>query len=161
MDMYDGDEYFELIKELKAAILDERKTAVFYAEMRDISKTFAGVDSFAEARKDELDHAAALTKLVQRLTGSTPKETLQPVYPPSITSYCDGVMRAIQGERGALAEYNNILQKTQSSEIQNIVREIYNDEEVHLAKFRKLYDIECRLSCYGESVQMGTEKTAK
>lgn len=153
MSIHYGDTYYELIKELKAALLDERKTAVFYARMRDLSTSFAGVDSFAEARKDELDHAAALTRLLEQLTGSIPEEALQPVCPPDITSYCEGIRMAIQGESAAMAEYKRILQKTQSREIQNIIREIFNDEEVHLAKFRKLYDIECKPGYYAESIK--------
>jgi rubrerythrin len=56
-------------------------------------------------------------------------------------------------------EYSNILQKTQSSEIQNIIREIYYDEKIHLAKFRILYDTECKPGYYAESAQI--EKTEK
>jgi rubrerythrin len=151
MSMHYGDRHYELIKELKAALLDERKTAVFYAQMRDLSTSFAGVDSFAEARKDELDHATALTRLLERLTGTIPEEALQPVCPTEISSYCEGIKMAIQGESAARVEYKRILQKTQSREIQDIIREIFNDEEVHLAKFRILYDIECKPGYYAES----------
>lgn len=139
-----GDTYYELIRELKAALLDERETAVFYAQMRDMSRRYAGVDAFAEARKDELDHAVELCKIIEQLTGSIPVEATQPVYPPSITSYCEGIRMAIKGETDARIEYQRIFDKTQSREIQDVIREIFNDEEVHLAKFRKLYEIECK-----------------
>lgn len=153
MSIHYDDTYYELIKELRAALLDERKTAVFYAQMRDLSTSYAGVDSFAVARKDELDHAAALTILLERLTGTIPEETLQPVFPTEIPSYCEGIKIAIQGESAAITKYKRILQKAQSREIQDIIREIFYDEEVHLAKFRILYDIECKSGYYSESVE--------
>lgn len=159
MSMDYGGKYHELIRELKAALLDERKTAVFYARMRDLSKSFAGVDSFAEARKDELDHAVALTRLLEQLTGSIPEEAQQPVYPPVCTGYCEGINMAIKGESEARVEYKRIIQKTKSREIQDIIREIFNDEEVHLAKFRKLYDIECKPGYYAESIQTDSDRT--
>lgn len=115
------------------------------------------VDAFAEARRDELDHAAELTRILEQLTGSIPVEATQPVYPPSVTSYCEGVRMAIKGETGALTEYQRILDKTQSREIQGVIREIYHDEEVHLAKFRKLYEIECQPGYYAESLQSDPE----
>lgn len=42
MNMQYGDTYNELIRELQAALLDERKTALFYAQLRDVSRSFAG-----------------------------------------------------------------------------------------------------------------------
>ncbi|MDD2504411.1 MAG: ferritin-like domain-containing protein [Clostridia bacterium] len=159
MSMHYGDTYHELIKELRAALLDERKTAVFYAQLRDISRSFEGVDSFAEARKDELDHAAELTKLLEQLTGSMPEEALQPVCPPSFSNYCEGIRMAIEGESAARVEYKRIIQKTSSREIRDVIKEIFNDEEVHLAKFRKLYEIECRPGYYAESITEDPEIT--
>ena len=141
--MYDN--YWQKVVDgLMAALLDERQTAVFYAQLRDMSRSFAGVDAFAEARKDELDHARTLTKLLEELTGMTPKEAVQPVYPSQCKSYCDGVLQSIQGERNAFTEYSDIIKISPYARVNEALVEIINDEEVHLAKFNKLYEIECQ-----------------
>lgn len=132
-----------LIEKLRQAILDERKTAELYRCLSEISESFQGVDAFAEARRDELDHAAALTRVVERLTCRTPKEATQPVRAPVFYSYCNGVKMAISGERDAIQEYTELIKLSRSRELDRILEEIRADEEVHLAKFRKLYDIEC------------------
>ena len=51
------DYFCRIVEQLRRALIDERTTAAFYAILRDMSTTFDGVDAFAEARKDEQDHA--------------------------------------------------------------------------------------------------------
>ena len=143
-----NDYWHKVVEGLKAALLDERTTAVFYAQLRDMSRSFAGVDAFAEARKDELDHAREITKLLEQLTGMTPSEATQQVYPPPCKSYCDGLAQSIQGERNAFVEYSNIIKISPYGYVNEALTEIISDEEVHLAKFSKLYEIECQYNHY-------------
>lgn len=56
--------HHELGQRLNAAIADECADAAFYAPVLQISKTYDGVETFAEARRDKLDHARELTQLV-------------------------------------------------------------------------------------------------
>ena len=143
-----NDYWHKVVEGLKAALLDERATAIFYAQQRDMSRSFAGVDAFAEARKDEIDHAREITKLLEELTGMTPPEAVQLVYPPHCKSYCDGLLQAIQGERNAGVEYSNIIKVSPYGYVNEALTEIISDEEVHLAKFSKLYEIECQYNHY-------------
>jgi len=92
---YFTEAFYKVVEGLRKALLDERATAIFYARLRDISKTYAGVESFAEARKDELEHARAITELLEDLTGVKPDEATQPVNPPAFRSYCEGIMLAV------------------------------------------------------------------
>lgn len=133
---------------LKAALLDERATAIFYAQLRDMSRSYSGVEAFAEARKDELDHAREITILLEELIGMTPPEATQPVYPPKYNGYCDGLSQAIQGERNAVVEYSDIIKISPYKKVNERLMEIITDEEVHLAKFNKLYEIECQYNHY-------------
>ncbi|AEF95312.1 hypothetical protein Desca_2485 [Desulfotomaculum nigrificans CO-1-SRB] len=142
------DAHNQLVAGLKAALIDERTTAVFYAQMRDISRNYAGVEAFAEARKDELDHAREITELLEDLTGVTPPEAAQPVTPPSFGDYCQGLARAIQGERHAFMEYSNLINISPFARVNKALDEIRSDEEVHLAKFCKLYEIMCQANYY-------------
>lgn len=137
----------ELINKLKEAILDERRTAVLYACLSDMSESFQGVDAFAEARRDELDHAATLTRIVEKLTGRTPREATQPVEVEPIRDYCSGVRAAICGERDVIREYTELIELSRSRKLDRILEGIRADEEVHYAKFRKLYDTECVKPC--------------
>lgn len=143
-----NDYWQKVVHGLKAALLDERSTAIFYAQLRDMSRSFAGVDAFAEARKDELDHAREITKLLEELTGMTPSEAVQLVYPPKYKSYCEGLAHAVQGERNALTEYSEIIKLSPYGYVNEALTEIISDEEVHLAKFNKLYEIECQYNHY-------------
>ncbi|MCG0277842.1 MAG: ferritin-like domain-containing protein [Thermanaeromonas sp.] len=148
---YFAETFYKVIEGLRKALLDERATAVFYGQLRDISKTYAGVESFAEARKDELDHAKAITELLESLTGVKPKEATQPVSPPAFRNYCEGIMLAIKGEREAGVEYSNIIGISPYDRVNKILEEIINDEEVHLVKFSKLYELECERKYYSVS----------
>ncbi|SFR07213.1 ferritin-like domain-containing protein [Desulfoscipio geothermicus] len=138
------DAYYKVVKGLKTTLLDERATAVFYAKMRDISRTYAGVEAFAEARKDELDHARELTELLEELTGTTPMEATQQITPPVFSNYCEGIAIAIDGERNAGIEYSNIIKISPYDKVNKYLIKIISDEEVHLAKFSKLYEMECQ-----------------
>jgi len=149
------DNFSRLIEGLKAAIIDERQTAEFYSLLRDMSETFDGVDTFAEARKDELDHAVALTQLVETLTGTTPREATVPVNPSRCRNYCDGVQRAIEGEKNAVIEYEELQGILPIPFVNNTLQEIRNDEEVHLAKMSKLYKEVCKHKYFAK------EKTGK
>lgn len=143
----------ELVKKLREAILDERQTAALYACLSDMSASFNGVDAFAEARRDELDHAATLTRVVEKLTGRTPAEATQPVTAKPVHNYCNGVRMAICGERDAIQEYTELIELSRSRELDRILERIRADEEVHYAKFSKLYDTECAKPCMPIPVQ--------
>jgi rubrerythrin len=118
-----------------------------------MSETFDGVDAFAEARRDELDHAATLTKVIERLTCRTPVEATQAVCPPDFRGYCNGVKLAIAGENEAIKEYTELIELSRSRELDRILASIRADEEVHRAKFNKLYDILCAQPCTLPAVQ--------
>ncbi|MEW6182740.1 MAG: ferritin-like domain-containing protein [Bacillota bacterium] len=135
---------YEVVEGLKAALIDERTTAEFYAALRNMSKTYDGVEAFAEARKDELDHAREITELLEELTGMTPVEATQPVRPPAFQDYCEGIRKAVAGERKAGIEYSNIMAISFYKKVNRALEEIISDEEVHLAKFTKLSEILCR-----------------
>lgn len=92
----------ELVKRLREAILDEREAAALYGCLSEMSDTFEGVDAFAEAKRDELGHAATLTRVVERLTCRTPIEATQSVRVPNFQGYCAGVKMAVAGEREAI-----------------------------------------------------------
>lgn len=143
----------ELIKRLREAILDERQTAALYGCLSEMSDTFEGVDAFAEARRDELGHAATLTRVVEKLTCRTPSEATQPVKIPNFQGYCAGVKMAVTGEREAIKEYTDLIELSRSRELDRILEEIRADEEVHYAKFSKLYDMVCAQPCTLPSVQ--------
>ena len=143
----------ELVKRLRRALLDEREAAALYACLRDMSETFDGVDAFAEARRDELDHAATLTQVIERLTCRTPVEATQAVCPPDFRVYCNGVKLAIVGENEAIKEYTELIELSRSRELDRILARIKADEEVHRAKFNKLYDMLCPQPCTLPAVQ--------
>lgn len=145
---YHQDRFIRLVEGLKAALLDERRTAEFYGRLRDMSETFAGVDTFAEARKDELDHARELTSILENLTSMTPNEATSPVSPPQFRNYCDGVRIAIEGEKNAIREYTELRRILPIKNVNDILTEIINDEEVHLAKLEKLYEMVCSSKYY-------------
>lgn len=138
------DAYYKIVEGLKAALLDERTTALFYAQLRDMSQTYAGVEAFAEARRDELDHAMEITGLLEDLTGMTPVEATQPVHPPTFRSYCEGIALAIEGEKKAGIEYANIIRISPYTRVNRRLQEIIYDEELHLAKFNFLYRALCQ-----------------
>lgn len=140
---YHQDRFARLIEGLKAALLDERRTAEFYGRLRDMSETFAGVDTFAEARRDEQDHARKITDILENLTGMTPDEATSPVRPPQFRNYCDGIKMAIEGERNAIREYTELSRILPIETVNNTLEEIISDEEVHLAKLQKLYEMVC------------------
>ncbi|MDK2821645.1 MAG: hypothetical protein PWP31_1610 [Clostridia bacterium] len=152
MTSYHSDIYYkiEVVEGLKAALLDERVTAIFYAQLRDMSRRYAGIEAFAEARKDELDHAREITQLLEELTGVKPIEATQPVTPPAFRDYCEGIAIAIQGEKQAGVEYSNIINISPYEKVNLQLQEIISDEEVHLAKFKKLYEIECQYKYYNK-----------
>lgn len=138
------DAYSRVVEGLRAALLDERATAVFYALLRDMAKTYAGVEAFAEARKDELDHARQIAELLTDLTGVRPAEEIQVVTPPPFSHYCEGIMIAIRGEKNAAAEYAEIIRISPYAKVNRVLEEIIADEEVHLAKFKALFQAECQ-----------------
>lgn len=142
------DYFCKIVEQLKKALIDERTTAAFYAMMRDMSRTFDGVDAFAEARKDELDHAREITALLEQLTGRRPAEADIPISPPMVRDYCRGLMEAIEGEREAGVEYRAIIDISPYEYVNTALSEIIDDEEVHLAKFRALYKTVCRKDFY-------------
>lgn len=133
----------QVIEGLKSALVSERTTAAFYATLRDMSEKFPGVETFAEARRDELDHAAKITAILEDLTGTVPPEAVQPVSPPVFSGYCQGLAIAIQGEQGAYQEYTGLIQISPYKKVNDVLKEIRNDEEVHLAKINKLYEMNC------------------
>ncbi len=133
----------QMILGLKSALVSERTTAAFYATLRDMSEKFPGVETFAEARRDELDHAAKITAILEDLTGTIPPEATQPVNPPIFSDYCQGLAVAIQGEQGAYQEYTGLIQISPYKRVNDILNEIRNDEEVHLVKINKLYEMNC------------------
>ncbi|HHV19121.1 MAG TPA: ferritin-like domain-containing protein [Thermoanaerobacterales bacterium] len=137
------DYFCRIVEQLRRALLDERTTAAFYAILRDMSTTFDGVDAFAEARKDEQDHAREITALLERLTGQRPPEADIPVQPPMVRDYCQGIMEAIRGEREAAVEYQSIINISPYEDVNIALSEIRGDEEVHLAKFQALYRTVC------------------
>jgi len=138
------DAYHKVVEGLKSALLDERTSAAFYALLRDMAKTYAGVEAFAEARKDELDHAREITELLVDLTGARPPEASQAVFPPSFGNYCEGILIAVQGEKSAGGEYAEIIRISPYARVNRVLEEIISDEEVHLAKFKALYRLECQ-----------------
>jgi rubrerythrin len=138
------DYFYRIVEQLKKALIDERTTAAFYAILRDMSQTFDGVDAFAEARKDEQDHAREITALLEQLTGQRPLEADIPVQPPRVRDYCQGIMEAIRGEREAVAEYQAIINISPYEFVNTALSEIRDDEEVHLAKFQALYKTVCK-----------------
>ena len=138
------DNYNRVVEGLRAALIDERTTAAFYAIMRDQSESYPGVEAFAEARKDELDHARTITELLVELTGRQPEEATVPVRPPNIINYCEGLRHALRGETNAQAEYRNIVQISPFPSVNAALEEIILDEEVHFHKFSKLYELICR-----------------
>ncbi|KUK53605.1 MAG: hypothetical protein XD78_1082 [Desulfotomaculum sp. 46_296] len=133
----------QVIEGLKSALLDERTTAAFYAALRDMSEKYPGVEAFSEARRDELDHMAKLTAILEDLTGTTPPEATQPVSPPIFSDYCQGLAIAIQGEQDAYQKYTGLIQISPYKRVNDLLDEIRNDEEVHLAKINKIYEMNC------------------
>lgn len=142
------DYFYRVVEQLKRALIDERTTAVYYAMLRDMSTTFDGVDAFAEARKDEQDHAREITALLEQLTGQRPLEADVPVEPPRVRDYCQGIMEAIRGEREAGVEYKSIINISPYEYVNIALSEIIDDEEVHLAKFQALYRTVCKKGFY-------------
>ena len=142
------DYFYRIVEQLKKALIDERTTAVFYAMMRDMSTTFDGVDAFAEARRDEQDHAREITALLEQLTGRRPEEADMPVRSPMVRDYCKGIMEAIEGEREAAVGYRAIINISPYEYVNTALWEIIGDEELHLAKFRALYKTVCGKSFY-------------
>ena len=155
------DYFYRIVEQLNKALIDERTTAAFYAMLRDMSPNFDGVDAFAEARKDEQDHAREITALLEQLTGRRPKAADIPVQPPMVRDYCRGIKMAIEGEQEAAVEYRAIIDISPYEYVNTALREIIGDEEVHLAKFRALYKEVCRKGFYSIDSQEEDDKEVK
>lgn len=134
--------YNTVIDKLREAVIDEREAAMFYGRMLALSETYEGVEAFAEARKDELDHVREITLLLEELTGVAPVMEAHSVGTPAGT-YCEGLRTAIQGEKEAIVEYSEILRISPDPRVNRVISEILADEEVHFAKFNKLYEVTC------------------
>lgn len=124
-----------LMDMLAEAYRDERNADCFYTEILSLSQDFDIVDTFAEARRDERDHARTIARLILRMNGKKPEFT--PSLPP-YESLDDAVRKALEGELKAITFYQEIINATSNKEIQSDFEEIRDDEIVHAKKMAAL-----------------------
>lgn len=94
-------------------------------------------------RDDERKHFKMLREIYWEVTG-------QDIIPaPGITfdkprSYCEGIVKALFGELGAVERYRKVLFGFKFLPYRNMITEIYTDELKYASKWNYLYALNCR-----------------
>ena len=123
--------YSEYYMGIRRAIQDECNTSAFYRHLAAmVPGTLCG-DIFATAAADEYRHAQMLAALL-----SHPTPYRLPEASPAAKTICpEDLMRAIEGEFGAVCEYAELASMAPTSQARSALLSILGDEYGHVRLF--------------------------
>lgn len=126
----------EVIRMIRDALSDERDAIEFYGQMVALAPNYDAYEAFAEARRDEQQHAFTIENLLERLTGRRPEPEV--VSLPLVNSFREGLELAIADEREAAEMYAEIIELARTQLVRDIFTRIRIDELLHAVKFEGL-----------------------
>ena len=125
-------DYPQFIKDLEAALVDEKSAALFYEELYNIAPTETAKYSLKIAMEDERNHYKQLKKLYIQLTGRKPKIKAVPI---EYHHFYDGLKKAFLDQVEAYEFYKEMYLSTDCPTVRDILYSIQHDEMEHATLF--------------------------
>jgi rubrerythrin len=132
--------YDSSLQGIKEAVQGERNDELFYDELIRLAPSREQADIIVNIRNDERGHNKMFREMYKSLTGQEITAEGSEPYQP-ISSYREGLQRALQGELGAVEKYRNIWFGLPSGIYKDTVFGIILDELKHAAKYNNLITI--------------------
>lgn len=125
-------DFHQFIKDLEAAIQDERSAIIFYTELYKIAPTEIARYAVKTALEDEIIHDKKLTKLYKHLTGTKPNVKVEPA---TFNHFYEGLQKAFLDEVEAFEFYKEMYLSVFCPTIRDLLYSIQHDEMEHATLF--------------------------
>ncbi|OBR65107.1 rubrerythrin [Paenibacillus oryzae] len=132
--------YDSSLQGIKEAVQGERNDELFYDELIKLAPSREQAEIIVNIRNDERGHNKMFREMYRALTGQEITTEGSELYQP-ISSYREGLQRALQGELGAVEKYRNIWFGLPAGIYKDTVFGVILDELKHASKYNNLITI--------------------